>query len=1117
MLNIVYGKVGSGKTKYVNEVLKSLALEGCEDLLLVVPEQFSFSAERSMLEILGPVDANRVEVVMSFSHIAETVRREYGSRRAREIGKREKILLMSMALDSVKDKLKFFSRRASSKGFRDEMLALSDEFKQNAFFESDANKFLSEIESSHLKKKLYDVMLILQSYNALTENRFSDPFDTLTQLYDTLGEYEFFKNKTVAIDGFHSFSRQEMKIIERMISSAKAVYVTVCADSVFGREDESDIFAYPKKTAREIINIAKKYNSEIKLIKAENSEKNIPEDIKFLEENFFRIDKKVYMEQPENIQIFSAKNIEKEAAFVACTIKKILSEGSVRARDITVVSRDGKGYDTEIKAALKKYGVEVFFDKLQSVKIQPLCTYILACLQIAARGMTCERMMRALKTGLTSLTTDEISLLENYALMWGKSAAFQREWTENPRGFGEIFSDEDRQKLENLNRMRKIAAEPVLRFKKAFSEKISGKTAAEEIYRLLIDTHADENLKKIAISLEERGENELALEQERIWDTVMSMLDSFGEVLAEEKRTADEIYDLFDAVISNEEIGVLPQGLDEVLVGNAERTRVSNAKIVFIVGANDGIFPRTPEAGAVFTSRERSLLTSAGMSLNAPILDRIAEERFISYHAVSSAEQKVFVSFVSSSLSGEEYPSEIVTEIKSIFPLIEEKSFDDEAVFDLVFSPLTAFEAAAETWQKNNAKANSLKAFIKENGEYEERAQALDKYLNRENPRINNAQIAEKLYGKTVYLSASRIESFYKCPFQYFCKYGLRALPEEKAEISPRQRGTVVHHCLERLIREYGIKALAEMEKDELLKIISEMLDEFAEITMGGRGNKSVRFEFLFSRFEKTVYELISQIIDEFSVSDFMPIGFEVRIDRDGEIPPYEIELENGKISVRGSIDRVDIMEKGGEKYLRVVDYKTGGKDFHLYEVLEGINMQMLIYLFAATQNGRGVYEGAVPAGVLYKPAKFSQLKQSRYTTDEEIENNRKKDGKYSGLVLLNEDVIYGMDSTASGDVINVKVTEKDEKISFKGSVVSLSHLGKLKKRVDRIIAKMGDELHRGNVDILPYENGGKSACDYCDYKDVCMKGAEDSVRVPNNLKNEEIYAFFDGEDEENG
>ncbi len=1121
MLNIVYSKAGNSKTNFVNNILASLAREGCEDLLLIVPEQFSFSAEREMLRLLGPVDCNRVEVVMSFSHIAETVRREYGSVRLREIGSTEKILLMSMAINSVKDKLGFFKTRAGSKSFIKDMLSLCDEFKQNALSAKTALEFSENVQSNTLKKKLEETSLIIEAYNALTANRFSDPFDTLTRLYEVLGEYSFFENKTVVIDGFHSFSRQELKIIERIVSQAENVYITACTDKV-NSDDEYDIFAYTRKTVKTVINIAKRYNKQVKLINAEDKTGE-EKELSFLRENIFRADKKSSENKPEKIKIISAKNIESEARFVALTVKKLLSEGNIRARDIAIVSRDGNEYDTEIKEALKKYSVEVFSDKLQPVKIQPLCTYVLSVLQICVFGMTSERIMKCLKTGLTDLTTNEIARLENYSLMWGNGADFSRVWTENPRGFGEELLENDVNELNELNRLREIAVKPIINFKKKISDSVSSKQASEEIYNLLISANVDKNLKNIAIELEESGENESALLQERIWQILIEILDSFACVAGEEKRKISDIYDLFDEIISSVEIGVLPQGLDEVLVGNAERTRVASPKIVFIVGANDGVFPRTPAPGGIFTHRERNILLEGGLDINVSVLDRIMEERFIAYNTMSSAAERLYVSYVTDSLSGEMYPSEIVNEIKSVYPETEVIDAESDDIYEYIFSPFTAFEAACSTISDKTEKAEILKALFESDEQYADRMKAIESYALddlRENKkiRIENRETAEKLYGKNMRVSASRIETFYKCPFEYFCKFGLRAQPREKAEISPRQRGTVVHYCLEKLIREYGINELSQLSENELKKIIDFMLEEYAEIAMGGKENKTERFAYLFSKFQKTVFELIVQIIEEFSVSEFVPVGFELKIDADGEIPLYEIDLtDGGKISVRGSVDRVDIMQKGDKKYLRVVDYKTGGKDFRLNEVLAGINMQMLIYLFATTQNGTGIYENCTPAGVLYKPAKFGQISAERYEDEDSLVKKRKKEGKYSGLVLMNEDVIYGMDKEASGDIINVTVDDKNDKIEFKGSLISLAHLGKLKREVDKVIAEMGESLHAGNAEILPFEGKDSHACRYCDYKTVCNKKDDDKTRSPEDLKNEDIYKFFDREDEQNG
>ncbi|MBQ7956619.1 MAG: PD-(D/E)XK nuclease family protein [Clostridia bacterium] len=1114
MLNIVYGKAGSGKTKYVHEILASLAGEGCEDLLLVVPEQFSFSAERAMLELLGPVDCNKVEVVMSFSHIADTVRKEYGSEKLNEIGSLQKVLLMSMAIKQVSDKLEFFSRRVKSKGFISQMISLCDEFKQNALSPYAAMDFSQNLESETLKKKLGEVSLILQAYDALMQNRFSDPFDVLTRLYDVLGEYDFFRNKTIVIDGFYSFSRQELKIIERMISQAKEVYITVCADKIFASEEELyDVFSYPRKTAGTVIDIAKKCNKEIRKIEVKNNRRK-SEELLFLEENIFRTEQKEWNEPTEDIEIISAKNIENESRFVALTVKKLISDGKYRSKDIAVVSRNGGEYDIEVKEAFKRYGIEVFSDRRQPVKIQPLCTYILGALEIAAFGFSEERVMKCLKTGLTDLDTNEVSELENYAVSWGNSARFTMEWTENPRGFGEEFTENDKQELGKLNALRKTASEPLQRFRKALSDNVTGKKAAEEIFKLLINVHADENLKNIAINLEESDERELALEQERIWEIVMNLLDALAEVMADEAKSASEIYELVNIIISNEDIGVLPQGLDEVLVGNAERTRVASPKVVFVVGANEGVFPRTPHNDGVFTDRERNILLTSGMPLNVPVLDRILEERFIAYHTLCSAVEKVYVSYCAKSFSEELYPSEIVSEIKAIFPALKITDAEKTDVYDFVCSETTAFEALTKTWTSSAPKTNALKAYFEDKEEYKRKTDAVRTYLSDKKIQIDDSTKAKELFGKNMYLSASRIETYYKCPFEYFCKFGLKARPEEKAEINPRQRGTVVHYCLEKIISRYGIDALKEMDKKELKKIISEVLNEYIEISMGGKENKSSRFTFLYARFEKTVFALISQIIDEFSVSDFVPCGYEVKIDRDGEIPPYEILLEDGKISVRGLVDRVDMMVTEDNKYLRVVDYKTGSKEFKLQDVLDGLNMQMLIYLFAVTQNGKDKYADCQPAGILYKPASFNHIKANRYDTDEELEKQRSRSGRYSGLVLANAEVIYGMDKTESGNIVNALVKEnKDNSISFEGSVATAVQLGKIKQKVDSIIAEMGNELHRGNVEVLPYDG----ACDYCDYKDVCLRSEDDKIREKTVSGKTDVFQFFEKAGAEDG
>ncbi len=1117
MLNFIYGRVGSGKTTMINNMILSLTRSGYENILLVVPEQFSFSAERAMLDILGPVDCNRVEVVTSFKHIYDTVKKEYGKEKLPEIDEGVKAMLMSLALSSVSDKLDYYSRQRKNGSFVAEMVRISDEFKNNALSDKDIGACLNNMDNSVLKKKLKEISLILSAYEALLSDRYYDPNDRLTRLYDILGEVNFFENKIIFLDGFNGFSQQEIKIIERMLVQAKDVYVSVCCDKIVGDNEEYGVFSYVKKNVKKIIDVAEKHSVRIKMIHTDEaeSEKYRNKEILFLEKNLYNPDYSVYEEQPENIKLCKARNISDECRYVANEVKKIIAGGNVRCRDIAIISRSGEDYDEEIKFELNKYGIDVFNDKRQEIKSQPLTVLVQSAFEIATFGFNSERLIRCIKTGLFDVDGKDVSQFENYIFIWGvEGEQLNREFSENPSGLGSGLGEKEKILLKKINEVREKTVSPLAKFRDKIKNGANGEEAASAVYNLLSEINAGENLKKKAIYLEENGEPELAEEQERIWDTMMDILNDMAMVISKANLSASEIKNLFEIVISVQNLGKIPQGIDEVLVGDAERTRIGSPKIVFVMGVNSGVFPFVPSENGLFSRKDRLNLSENGLDLDDKIEMKLLEERFISYNTFAGATKKLFVSYSAFDYSGEElYPSELIFQLKKIFPEIEEKDFSLTDSFDTVGSVETAYEVLASRWKIKDEKTASLKKYLSEKDEYCGKVKMLEEAENGRNFNITNPETAEKLFGKTMYLSASKIEDYYGCAFKYFCRFGLKALPAQPAKLDSRIRGTVVHYCLEILLKQYGVDSLTEMNRDELKHAIKTTLDGFAEENLGGMEGKTNRFKALYKRFEKIVLELITEIIEEFSVSKFRPADFELKIDRDGDIPMYEIPIEGkGKICIHGFVDRVDTMEYDGKTCVKIVDYKTGSKEFNLYEIVQGLNLQMFVYLFSIWENGQEKYGDIIPAGVLYKPAKVSLRTASRNETEEETDKEHSKQHRSFGAVIDNSDIIDGMEKGIKGRFINVEYKEKKDSQILTGDIISLAEMGKLKEKVDKLIFEMGNELLDGKTEPHPVKKDSKfCACDYCDYQDVCETGKEKDYRNIVKLKRDEIFDGTEG------
>jgi ATP-dependent helicase/nuclease subunit B len=354
------------------------------------------------------------------------------------------------------------------------------------------------------------------------------------------------------------------------------------------------------------------------------------------------------------------------------------------------------------------------------------------------------------------------------------------------------------------------------------------------------------------------------------------------------------------------------------------------------------------------------------------------------------------------------------------------------------------------------------------------------------------------------------VESFSKCAFAYYCKYGLRAQPRGVAELDPMQKGTILHLVLQKLLEKYPGKMLLKLTREQRLAEIHAIMDEYLEERMGGRQEKPKRFEYLYNRLADIMDEVAARLAKEFETGSFEPVAFELKIDSDGAVKPYEIMLENGgTLKINGSIDRVDKMEKDSKSYIRVVDYKSSGKAFSLAEVLEGINMQMLIYLFALWQNGAPLYGDIVPAGVLYMAANAPTANLDRNAADFEIEREKLKKSKMNGMLLKNLDVILGMEEDGEGIFIPAKIKNGE----LEGTLITLEQMAKLKIKADEILAKMAKALQSGDIPALPAIDAGyKSACDYCDYLSVCGRESGMPARIIPKLKHEEALALIDNE-----
>lgn len=1113
MLNIIAGEKNSAKTLTAHKVLQSSVKNGY-DTMLIVPKQFTFESDKGILSLLGPKDACKVDV-LSFSRLAHTVLTTYGGITKPFAKQGARVIFMSLAIQALKDSLTVFAKHKNEFLLVNKLLSCVDELKNSGIEPEYLEELASFIEDNILKNKLLETALIYRTYEAIVANSHFDDADLLMKIYEILLPTDFFNDKVIVIDGFAQFTYPELRLISLAIKKAKEVYITLCSDNVADMS-ELTAFAYSNKTFRRLRALAAEKGVDINVIYTKERENKVKsKELLYLTKNLFSAIYEPYEGSLEDIEIMNASCLQGECDAVARKIKSFIMNGTYRYRDICVVYRDDERYEKALRLSFKKYAVDFFEDKRQPVSNQPLVNFIRNVLLICADGFESDYIFRLLKTGLFPIEQESISNLENYVFVWDLNKKdWLSDWTQNPDGFGFEMNERRQKALSELNELRKSIVLPLEALRQSIKD-VSGKKAITLLFNFIKDIKADEELKKYALSLEKDGFVELAVEQEQVWELLVESFDEIATTLSENVVSAKRLYEIFELIINSKTLGKLPDGYDEVYICSAERILTKNARVVFAIGMNQGVFPLAASDNGLFSSREKRKIELLGTKIGDDIKEFTIKERFLLYSTFASCEEKLFITYSTSNLKGEKLSkSEAVEKVQKIMPSITEVCADDDDIKQLILGEKSAFEYLARHYNDNSGEVKALKEYFSAKSNYKGRINAIERAVGNAPFELKNKESAVSLFGKNMSFSATRVETFSKCPFMYFCKYGLYLKPRKSAKLDAALGGTVVHYVLEIVLKNNKGKAFLSLDDEALQKQVDDVLFEYMKSFMGGKESVTDRFYYLFSRMRKVIFNLLKRLKAEFDDSDFEPFDFELDIGKDERVKPFKIGLENGYVELIGVIDRVDKMDLDGKRYIRIVDYKTGVKKFSLSDVFSGFNMQMLLYLMSIWRTGSGDYENIIPSGVLYFPARFSAFSGERHDDEEARYKNSMAQAKMNGMLVNEGESIARMDKNKTGLFIPIKYDKNTGEAT--GEFITLSQLKKLGNIIDNTIKEMGESLHNGLVEASPvFTERYKDTCSYCDYKDICLNESPD-YKFVKSMKHEECLKIIEaGEDNE--
>ena len=1079
MLTLFCGNTGTGKSYAMMDKIKKAAQDG-KKVCVIVPDQFTFEYEHMLYNHLGCSLFNRGNTeVWSFSRLTADIFRCTGMPKGDAADSTVKTSVMYRVIKETaeKDGLLFFGRQAKRPSFVNTALTMISELAHSGVTPSVLGDILKNAPDN-MKDKLTDLFLIYSRYaDRLAGLGLRDKLEDTRIASQYASEFGYFSDMCLFMDEFKSFTGDQYGMIAAMLADCSELTVCMTTDDI--RKTGYGPFTAVNETCGRLISIAVELMKKHSIVMFEDNKRYSSETLYSLSKSLMRIPSG-HFANDGSIIVAKAPDLYGECDYVCAEIKRITAEDKdIKFSDIAVLSRSMNDDISVLSSHFERYGIPYYSDKKASAGHKPLMLMVTAALElVCTKNISTETLLRYVKTGLTDISSEEISQLENYCYTWDIDGAMWKQ----------TFPDEACEDIKN-----RILA-PVERLKKQCAN-ADGEAICNALREFIISTGAEERLLNFrgkyiteAESAEQIRENVRLCTQ---LDEILSGLEnSFGD---EEASVSDfrEIFMLSAAQIT---LAKPPDALDGVAAQQSDLARLGGKKIVFVIHANDGIFPFVTGESSTFSEREREFFKNAQFDLSGSMKKRMAEERFNAFKALTAPSDRLYISYSAADTGGAAmYPSALIDKLLAAAP---DTRVINTSELDMLFFCRTeeaAYAAAAASFDPSDISFQTVRAELCRNPVYARKFGYIDSVNIGTDHRISDTALMRRLYGKTLQVSASRFEDYEKCPFMYFCKTGLRLYPRQKMDLNPINQGNIMHNCMKDVFENNPKENFMAMSRSELSKAVKQSADGYIRDNFAGGFSGRKSFDFYMDIMTDTMLIALTHMQEEMKASDFVPDGFELPVGTkkpSSSVKPVIIECgEELRLNFTGTADRVDTYtDENGTVYIRILDYKTGIKEFMTQQLALGINMQMFFYLFALTDSDGGRYSGCVPAGALYLPVKFPKLSSERNA--DEISEGRCIDDtlKMQGAVLDSPLIIDAMENDCTGRFIPVKYN-KNGTLSSTSCVLDSDAMNEVKALSVRLLDKMGRGIYSGEVPASPLECKKYKCslpCNYCDYREVC-------------------------------
>lgn len=1106
-LRFYFGASGAGKSKKLHEDIVRRSMEEPDtDFFVIVPDQFTMQTQMDLV-LAHPRRGIMNIDVLSFGRLSHRIMEEAGEEPGAVLDDTGKSLVLRKVAEEARERMPVIGSNLHKMGYIHEVKSAISEFMQYGIGKKELKELVDYAgQRGALHHKLKDLEVLYESFLAYIHGKYITTEETLDLLCLALPKSKRIQNSVVAFDGFTGFTPVQNRVIGQLLLLTREVIVTVVMDdreNPYVMTGEQNLFYLSRKTVADLARIAGeagvKREPDIYLKERPRFQDN--EEMRHLERNLFRYPAQAYPGPNRSIHLFEASSPAEEVRQVCIRMMELIRERHYCYRDFAVVTGDLETYAEHMEAETEKYGIPVFMDRTRGILLNPFIEYIRSALAIVTDNFSYRSVFHYLRSGLADFDREGVDRLENYVLAHGIRG--KKRWSGLFTARGNTIYGREKQTLEaleELNRMREQLLEglsPLMGRMETVGDRIRA------LYRFLTENRVQVKLAGYEAMFRREGDAARAKEYGQIYRLVMDLLDQIDALLTEERMGMKEFSDILDAGFSEIQVGTIPQDVDRVVVGDIERTRLKEIKVLFFLGVNDGSIPKKTGTGGILSDIDREFLQQSSHTLAPTPRQQMYIQRLYLYMNMTKPSKELYLSFCRVDNEGKALrPAYLVDTMSRLFPLLTvekpqlaswEKQIETKRDGLFTFAAMLRDYASGSLTPEEKTGFFTLYHIYRGDPEYGQEAKRLtDAAFTYYRAKPLGKKAAQALYGQMLLCSVSRLEKYAACAYAHFLQYGLTLKEREEYGFEAVDMGNVFHGVLELFGGKLGEagKTWFDFGEEEADRFLGEALDAYAASYGETVLYSTARNEYAIRRMRRILKRTVLTLQHQLKKGSFLPEDFELSFTMTEDPALLDLSLSGEeRLKLRGRIDRMDTCVEEDRVYIKVIDYKSGSKKFDLAALYYGLQLQLVVYMNAAVELEKRRYpdKEVIPGALLYYHVSDPMIRAEGEISEEEARRLLLEELRPTGIVNKDDTIVRLLDGQFEGrsDAVPVE-RKKDGEYSAKASVMDGGDLQEISNYVNQKIRWIGAEILAGNIAVNPCEQGGTSACAYCSYQAVC-------------------------------